>query len=286
MEKGSKQPSLEVRKAEAQALYEERLRAGLQMNPPFKGFGIAFLWFAMDEPDLFSLLMSQDTPAESVQEYIDTHVGFKEECMEAIHTSLGLSHAEAETLYYETFTLGLGLAFAIVKGNCPLNIREASAILGRSFRAFLMELRAGTDERVGFIPQPGAGPRGSAASYIDKGMDGVRKHAQLLMLNTLVSQNRLLQELHKSPRYILDAEWAELERVLRNTFEVTSASLKKRIPSLTAGDIRLILLSRFQFSVAESAALLGISPTSVTKARQRLKAKLSAESIESFLDSL
>lgn len=286
MEKGSKQPSLEVRKAEAQALYEERLRAGLQMNPPFKGFGIAFLWFAMDEPDLFSLLMSQDTPAESVQEYIDTHVGFKEECMEAIHTSLGLSHAEAETLYYETFTLGLGLAFAIVKGNCPLNIREASAILGRSFRAFLMELRAGTDERVGFIPQPGTGPRGSAASYIDKGMDGVRKHAQLLMLNTLVSQNRLLQELHKSPRYILDAEWAELERVLRNTFEVTSASLKKRIPSLTAGDIRLILLSRFQFSVAESAALLGISPTSVTKARQRLKAKLSAESIESFLDSL
>lgn len=286
MEKGSKQPSLEVRKAEAQALYEERLRAGLQMNPPFKGFGIAFLWFAMDEPDLFSLLMSQDTPAESVQEYIDTHVGFKEECMEAIHTSLGLSHAEAETLYYETFTLGLGLAFAIVKGNCPLNIREASAILGRSFRAFLMELRAGTDERVGFIPQPGTGPRGSAASYIDKGMDGVRKHAKLLMLNTLVSQNRLLQELHKSPRYILDAEWAELERVLRNTFEVTSASLKKRIPSLTAGDIRLILLSRFQFSVAESAALLGISPTSVTKARQRLKAKLSAESIESFLDSL
>ena len=106
------------------------------------------------------------------------------------------------------------------------------------------------------------------------------------MLHTLVSQNRLLQELHKTPRYIQDAEWDELERVLRNTFEITAASLRNRFPALTPGDIRLILLSRFQFSVAESAALLGISPTSVTKARQRLKAKLETDSIEAFLDTL
>ena len=286
MEKAVQYSSSDVRKAEAQALYEERLRAGIQMNPPFKGFGIAFLWFAMDEPELFRLLMKQETPSDSVQDFIDAHIGFKEECLAAIHTSMGLSFTEAETLYYEVFTVGLGLAFAIVEGNCPLNIREASAILGRSFRAFLLELRAGTDERIGFVPQKGDGPLGSVDSYVDKGMDTVRKHAQLLMLNTLIRQNRLLQELHKRPRYILDNEWTELERVLRNTFEITPQALKKQFPALTPGDIRLILLSRFQFSVAESAALLGISPTSVTKARQRLKGKIGTESIESFLDTL
>ncbi len=74
--------------------------------------------------------------------------------------------------------------------------------------------------------------------------------------------------------------------MLRNTFEITPQALKKQFPALTPGDIRLILLSRFQFSVAESAALLGISPTSVTKARQRLKGKIGTESIESFLDTL
>ena len=277
---------MEKAREEARRLFEERLREGLQMNPPFKGFGIALLWFAMDEPELFKLLMQQEDQAESMREYIDRFVGLKKECVAAIRTSAGLQEPEAETLYYETLLVGMGLAYAIVEGGYPLSIREASEYLGRSFRAFMLEIRAGADERVGFVPQEGAGPRGSVASYVDKGMEGVRKHAQNLMLYTLVSQNRLLQELHRQPRYILDKEWDELERVLRNTFEVTPQALKKQFPALTPGDIRLILLARFQFSVAESAALLGISPTSVTKARQRLKAKIGTESIESFLDTL
>ena len=277
---------MEKEREEARRLFENRLREGLQMNPPFKGFGIALLWFAMDEPDLFKLLMQKEGPVESIREYIDRFVGLKKECVVAIRASTGLQEPEAETLYYETLLVGLGLASTIVEGCYSLSIREAAEYLGRSFRAFLLEIRAGADERVGFVPQEGAGPRGSVESYVNKGMDGVRRHAQNLMLHTLISQNRLLQELHRQPRYIQDKEWDELERVLRNTFEITSQTLRKRCPALTPGDIRLILLSRFQFSVAESAALLGISPTSVTKARQRLKAKLDADSIEAFLDSL
>ncbi len=45
-------------------------------------------------------------------------------------------------------------------------------------------------------------------------------------------------------------------------------------PNLTRGDVRLFILSRLQFSVTEQALLLGISPASVTKARQRLKSKI------------
>ena len=45
-------------------------------------------------------------------------------------------------------------------------------------------------------------------------------------------------------------------------------------PELTKGDIRIYILSHLQFSVSAQATLLGISPSSVTKARQRLKAKL------------
>ena len=48
-------------------------------------------------------------------------------------------------------------------------------------------------------------------------------------------------------------------------------------PDLTKGDIRTYILSHLQFSVSEQAVLLGISPASVTKARQRLKAKLQIE---------
>lgn len=47
-------------------------------------------------------------------------------------------------------------------------------------------------------------------------------------------------------------------------------------PDLTKGDIRAYILSHLQFSVSEQAVLLGISSASVTKARQRFKAKMQA----------
>ena len=84
----------------------------------------------------------------------------------------------------------------------------------------------------------------------------------------------LLEQFHAAPRYIQDGEWAELERVLRNSFNLTPESLQEANPCLTNGDIRTYILSQLQFSVSEQAILLGISPASVTKARQRLKAKL------------
>ena len=63
--------------------------------------------------------------------------------------------------------------------------------------------------------------------------------------------------------------------MLRNSFNLTPESLLASNPGLTKGDIRAYILSHLQFSVSEQAILLGISPASVTKARQRLKAKLS-----------
>jgi len=124
----------------------------------------------------------------------------------------------------------------------------------------LMVIRAGSDERESFMPTKGTGPEGDVSSY--------------LLMHALASQNHLLQELHANPRYIQDSEWGELERVLRNSFSLTPESLREEHPNLTRGDVRLIILSRLQFSVTEQALLLGISPASVTKARQRLKNKI------------
>ena len=113
-----------------------------------------------------------------------------------------------------------------------------------------------------YMPAKGTGPEGDVSSY--------------LLMHTLASQNHLLQELHANPRYIQDSEWTEMERVLRNSFSLTPESLREEHPNLTRGDVRLFILSRLQFSVTEQALLLGISPASVTKARQRLKAKVGA----------
>jgi len=257
---GSIQGVRDAVKKEARALYRRRVGAGFSLNPPFKGFGMALLWFAMDEPELFKLVMEADAPSESFEHYADTYVGFKEESLAAITASFGLRGHNAEMLYYQMVLIVLGLTQACTRGGCPLSIPQVSEILGKNVRAFLMVIRAGADDREKYVPKAGTGPEGDVDSYS--------------LIQSLAGQNHLLEQLHAAPRYIQDLEWAELERVLRNSFNLTPESLQEAHPCLTKGDIRTYILSHLQFSVSEQAILLGISPASVTKARQRLKAKL------------
>ena len=257
---GSIQGVRDAVREEARKLYRKRVGDGFALNPPFKGFGIAFIWFAMDEPHLFSMIMESQSQPASYKDYIDSHVGFKAESLSAIADTFGLLGNDAETLYYQLSLVALGLASTCTGGKSPLTIQQASEILGKNVRAFLMVIRAGNDEREGFIPNAGGGPGGEVDSYVLK--------------RALMGQNHLLQELRAHPRYIMDEEWIELERMLRNSSDLTPKSLREAHPDLTKGDIRTYILSHLQFSVSEQAILLGISPASVTKARQRLKAKL------------
>ena len=50
--------------------------------------------------------------------------------------------------------------------------------------------------------------------------------------------------------------------------------LKSSFPGLTAAELRIAVLLRFGFSGKQMAAMMGISPTSVTKGKQRLKARV------------
>ena len=257
---GSIQGVRDAIREEARKLYRKRVGDGFALNPPFKGFGVAFIWFAMDEPHLFSMIMESQSQPASYKEYIDSYVGFKAESLSAIADTFGLHGKDAEMLYYQLILVAMGLASTCTCGKSPLTIPQVSEILGKNVRAFLMVIRAGNDEREGFVPNAGGGPGGEVDSYV--------------LMRALMGQNHLLQELRARPRYILDEEWSELERMLRNSCDLTPESLRESHPDLTKGDIRTYILSHLQFSVSEQAILLGISPASVTKARQRLKAKL------------
>ena len=245
---------------EVQHQFHNRIEAGFSLNPPFKGFGLAFVWFAMDEPQLYRLIMSNPGQAASFEDYIDTHVGFKEECLAAIGKSLGLQGRDAQMLYYQMLLVAMGLAQTCVEGGAQLNLGQVSEIFGKNVRAFLMVIRAGADPMESFMPSAGPGPDIDVETY--------------LMMRPLAGQNYLLQELQAAPHYVSDAEWLELERVLRNTAGITPDTLRRQHPGLTRGDIHIIILDRLGFSVTQQATLLGISAPSVTKARQRMKTKV------------
>ena len=257
---GSIQGVRDAIREEARKLYRKRVGDGFLLNPPFKGFGMALIWFAMDEPQLFSMVMESLTQPTSFEDYIDSYVGFKAESLSAIKETFGLPERDAEMLYYQLVLVSLGVASTCTGGRSQLSIPQVSEILGKNVRAFLMVIRAGNDDREGFVPNADGGPGGEVDSYV--------------LMHELVGQNHLLQELRARPRYIQDNEWTELERTLRNSGNLAPESLREAHPDLTKGDIRAYILSHLQFSVSEQAILLGISPASVTKARQRLKAKL------------
>ena len=256
---GSIQGVRDAVREEARKLYKKRVGDGFALNPPFKGFGMAFIWFAMDEPHLFSMIMEAKMQPASYKDYIDSYVGFKSESLSAIANTFGLHGEDAETLYYQLILVAIGLASTCTTGRSGLTFPQVSEILGKNVRAFLMVIRAGNDERERFVPNTGVGPGGEVDSYG--------------LMHALVGQNHLLKQLRAKPRYIQDEEWAELERMLRNSGNLAPESFREAHPDLTKGDIRAYILSHLQFSVSEQAILLGISPASVTKARQRLKAK-------------
>ena len=253
-----------VRK-EARELYRKRVGTGFSLNPPFKGFGMAFIWFAMDEPRLFDLIMEAEQQPASFRDYVDSYIGFKAESLSAITGTFGLQEEDAEMLYYQLILVALGLALTCTSGKSPLTIPQVSEILGKNVRAFLMVIRAGNDEREGFVPNTGGGPGGEVDSYV--------------MMHALIGQNHLLQELRARPRYIQDEEWAELERMLRNSCDLTPEYLRQAHPGLTKGDIRAYILSHLQFSVSEQAILLGISLPLLPKHASGLKQNCCLDSV-------
>lgn len=89
-------------------------------------------------------------------------------------------------------------------------------------------------------------------------------------------KDKLVMSLQQNPRYLSDTEWGRLEKILDDVCNRFTGRLKSSFPGLTAAELRIAVLLRFGFSGKQMAAMMGISPTSVTKGKQRLKARVAS----------
>ena len=92
--------------------------------------------------------------------------------------------------------------------------------------------------------------------------------------SVLMFKDKLVMSLQQNLRYLSDAEWGRLEKILDDVCNRFTERLKSSFPGLTAAELRIAVLLRFGFSGKQMAAMMGISPTSVTKGKQRLKARV------------
>ncbi len=89
-----------------------------------------------------------------------------------------------------------------------------------------------------------------------------------------VDRDERISRLRTQPKYLSEADWQYLETLVNQVYAGFTSRLSERFPKLTPTDIRLCLLLQLRFGNAQLALLFGISPSSVSQQKFRLKSKL------------
>lgn len=146
----------ELRQAATDAawrLYDERVQKGLSFTPAFKGFAMAYIHFAIEEPSLFRLLFMRKSEATSIAEFLDRegHLG---EVLDAVTDTFNICHEQAIWLYENMWTYAHGIAAMCASEAVGFSDEEIAQKLGTICRGLLMTLHAPADERTAVIPGP------------------------------------------------------------------------------------------------------------------------------------
>jgi DNA-binding NarL/FixJ family response regulator len=88
-----------------------------------------------------------------------------------------------------------------------------------------------------------------------------------------VEKLKILEKIKESS-LVTDEGWKQFTTLVEAVHENFFTNLKIRFPDLTPGESRILTLVKLKISTKEMSLMLGISPDSVKKARQRLRKKL------------
>ena len=107
------------------------------------------------------------------------------------------------------------------------------------------------------------------------------------LVNSLQSQlmkKELTEEqveyIHELSQHMIltDADWNHFKNLFEKVYPTFFLRLKNSAPDITLAELRIAALSKLEINSKEAAGLLGISPASVNKTRQRLRSRLGIES--------
>ncbi len=94
------------------------------------------------------------------------------------------------------------------------------------------------------------------------------------LCSQLIKKTKILHELKTSPKYLDVVRWEEVKETIDWLYEDFTKRISKDIDSLTETDMQICCLVKLRLGIPEMAVLLGISPTSVSKRKLRLKERI------------
>ena len=158
----------EIRQAVIEAareIYNGYVEEGLNLVPPMKGFAVQYIRFAMEEPNLYSILFMNRRDDFKYVDFI-INEGHYEKVIMAAQKDFSLSREQAEFVYHNMWAYAHGIAVMSATGVCKFLLEEISQMLGMACRSFLIGMKVPRDEREGFIPKAGGIMPGGIESYV------------------------------------------------------------------------------------------------------------------------
>ncbi len=99
-------------------------------------------------------------------------------------------------------------------------------------------------------------------------------HRESFLINQLIERTGLLKALAEEPEFINADGWKPVMEQVDFLFDNYTIRLAELIPSLTDNDLQLCCLIKLRLSNTAIGNCLGISPSSVTKRKTRLKERI------------
>ncbi|MBQ9620990.1 MAG: TetR/AcrR family transcriptional regulator [Atopobiaceae bacterium] len=158
----------ELRQAATDAawqIYDERARVGLSLTPAFKGFAMAYIRFAIEEPSLFRLLFMRKAEPMSLDEFLGRE-GHLDTILDAVEETFYIDRDQAFWLYKNMWTYAHGIAALCATEVVDFTDEEVAEKLGTVCRGLVMALHAPADERTAIVPDEGVVMPGSIDDYV------------------------------------------------------------------------------------------------------------------------
>ena len=120
--------------------YNLYVAEGLKEEKAFKGVGMAYIRFAIEEPNLFRFLFmgEHDSGVQGILPEIDDNYTA---ILSSIVEEYSLTQSQAERFYRHLWTYSHGIATLCATGSCKFTMDEVSELLNEAGRAFIILMK-------------------------------------------------------------------------------------------------------------------------------------------------
>lgn len=116
--------------------YKNFFEKGIGEALPFKGTGMSYIRFAVEEPWLFKLLFMDYDVKDTVQGYHPGESEYSEKVLDTVRQNYGMDTENGKWLYNHLSVYTHGLAVMFANGNSMFSIEDADRMLSEAYKAF------------------------------------------------------------------------------------------------------------------------------------------------------